>query len=155
MLNKICTFFTSVALVSLLQGCTVANLVVDPYTTLDFTVSNKVNPDLNGRSSPVVVKIFELQSKTIFESQDFFMIYDESENIFGPDLVSKDELSLSPGDKLSYDLKMAPGSKYVGVLVGYRDLENAKWREVIELDHTGYKTHKLVIDKLSIYVDQS
>lgn len=136
----------------LLFGCSVANLVVDPYTTLEFEVSNKVNPDLNGRASPVVVKVYELQSKTIFESQDFFMIYDESDKIFGPDLLSKDELSLSPGENFKYDLKMSSGSKYVGIVVAYRDIENSKWREIIELDHKGYNTHNLMVDSLSVHV---
>ncbi|MDO6541484.1 type VI secretion system lipoprotein TssJ [Photobacterium sanguinicancri] len=154
MLNTIKLYLFSMLMMIFLNGCTVANLVVDPYATLKFDVSNKVNPDLNGRASPVVVKIYELQSKTIFESQDFFMIYDEADNIFGPDLVSKDTLSLSPGEELSFDIKMSPGSKYVGVVVAYRDLENAKWREIIEIDHKGYNTYKLIIDKLSIHVEK-
>lgn len=155
MLNTIRLFVLATLMAISLNGCSVANLVVDPYTTLKFTVSNRVNPDLNGRASPVVVKIYELQSKTIFENQDFFMIYDEADNIFGPDLVSQDTLSLSPSEELSYDIKMAPGSRYVGIVVAYRDLENSKWREVIEIDHKGYNTYKLIVDKLSIHIDKA
>ncbi len=62
-----------------LFGCSAANLVVDPYSDLEITANHNINPDSNGRPSPVVVYVFELTSNTLFESQDFFSIYEESE----------------------------------------------------------------------------
>lgn len=56
-----------------LFGCSAANLVVDPYSDLEIAASHNINPDSNGRPSPVVVYVFELTSNTIFESQDFFL----------------------------------------------------------------------------------
>lgn len=58
---------------SVLMGCSAANLVVDPYADLEITAYHNINPDSNGRPSPVVVYVFELTSNTLFESQDFFL----------------------------------------------------------------------------------
>nr|MDC2856875.1 type VI secretion system lipoprotein TssJ [Ningiella sp. W23] len=47
------------------------NKIVPPSTDLIINVSKNVNPDTSERPSPVVMKIFELSSRTIFDTQDF------------------------------------------------------------------------------------
>ena len=48
------------------SGCKTINAVVPPSTDITFNASADINPDINDRPSPVVVKIFELSSRTIF-----------------------------------------------------------------------------------------
>lgn len=136
-----------------ISACTVANYVLPSYTTLKFDVSRHVNPDLKGRASPVVVKVFELSSKTIFESQDFFSLYDEPEKYLGPDLILKNEFEFAPGSQHFYDLSLAPGSRYAGILVAYRDIDNARWREVVEIDPTEYRTYRINVGELAVFID--
>lgn len=143
-----------VFLSSLMLGCTVANYVVQPYSKLNFNVSAEVNPDINGRASPVVVKVFELSSRTLFDSQDFFALYDEAEQVLGPDLIHKTEFEFQPGTQSEYQLSLAPGVRYAGVLVAYRDIESASWREVIEVKPTHYETHDVHVGKLSVFVTE-
>lgn len=145
------SLFTILLLV-ILSGCTVANYVVPAYSTLDFDVSNKANPDLNGRPSPVVIYVYELTSSTLFENQDFFALYEQSEVVLGPDLIAKKEFNLSPGDKETYEVSMKPEVEYVGVVAAFRDIENANWRKVIPIDKTGYKKHQLIIGELSVAI---
>lgn len=108
-----------------LFGCSAANLVVDPYSDLEITANHNINPDSNGRPSPVVVYVFELTSNTLFESQDFFSIYEESEKVLGPDLVNKYEISLTPGQKETYQASMSPKTEYLGIVAAFRDIENS------------------------------
>ncbi|UTV26502.1 type VI secretion system lipoprotein TssJ [Photobacterium atrarenae] len=144
----------AVLLVSLilLSGCTVANYVVPAYTKLEFSVSEEVNPDLNGRPSPVVVKVYELSSRTLFENHHFFELYDEPEKVLGPDLIARDEFEFYPGSENSYDVTLQPGVRYAGILVAYRDLENARWREIVEIDNTDYETYQIDVGKLAVSV---
>ncbi len=135
-----------------LFGCSAANLVVDPYSDLEITASHNINPDSNGRPSPVVVYVFELTSNTIFESQDFFSIYEESEKVLGPDLVNKYEVSLTPGQKETYQASMSPKTEYLGIVVAFRDIENSNWRQVIKVDKTGYNTYQVLLEDLSLVV---
>ena len=65
----------------LLTGCATVNAIVPPSTDLKFNVSPDINPDKSGRASPVVVKVFELSSRTIFDTQDFFTLYESPEDI--------------------------------------------------------------------------
>lgn len=135
-----------------LFGCSAANLVVDPYSDLEITAKHNINPDSNGRPSPVVVYVFELTSNTLFESQDFFSIYEESEKVLGPDLVNKYEISLTPGQKETYQASMSPKTEYLGIVAAFRDIENSNWRQVIEVDKTGYNTYQILLEDLSLVV---
>ncbi|APC90026.1 type VI secretion system lipoprotein TssJ [Vibrio parahaemolyticus] len=135
-----------------LMGCSAANLVVDPYADLEITANHNINPDSNGRPSPVVVHVFELTSKTLFESQDFFSIYEEHEKVLGPDLVNKYEISLTPGQKEIYQASMSPKTEYLGIVAAFRDIENSNWRQVIKVDKTGYNTYQISLEDLSLVV---
>ena len=136
----------------LLVGCSIANMAVDPYSNLNIYAENNINPDMNGRPSPVVVHIFELTSDTLFKSQGFFSLYEDSNEVLGPDMVEKTEISLSPGQSEHYRSSMKPGVEYIGVIVAFRDIENANWRKVIKVDRTGYNTYTLLLDELTLAI---
>lgn len=129
-----------------------ANAIVSPSTDLIFNVSKDVNPDLYERASPVVVTIYELSSRTIFDTQDFFSLYEDSQSILGPDLLNKQELELQPEQKLTHTLVLNKNARYVGIVVAYRDIDKSRWRGVVEVSPTGYKNINVNIEKLATYV---
>ncbi|GGB20192.1 type VI secretion system lipoprotein TssJ [Agarivorans gilvus] len=133
-------------------GCTVANYVVEPYSKLQFHVAENVNPDITGRASPVVVKVFELSSRTLFDSQDFFALYDDASSVLGPDLINRTEFEFEPGSEHEYKLSLMPGVRYAGVLVAYRDIDTASWREVVAVNPTEYKTFDIHVGELAVFV---
>ena len=86
--------------VLLLTGCT----TLSPYSSvtklnLNLIASDEVNPDLHGRPSPVVVRLFELKHPVAFENADFFSLYERGKESLAPDLVTSEELELRPGQK--------------------------------------------------------
>jgi type VI secretion system protein VasD len=109
-----------------LGACSSAPKPLAAKITLE--ASANLNPDQKGRPSPVTVKIFELKSVAGFEKADFFSLFDRDRETLGAELVGRDELVLKPGDKIVQDRKLAPDVAFVGILVGYRDLERAQWR---------------------------
>ncbi|WP_394144953.1 type VI secretion system lipoprotein TssJ [Vibrio atypicus] len=135
-----------------LAACSVANMVVDPFSKLKFEVAENINPDINGRPSPVVVKVFELSSRTLFDNQDFFALFDDADSVLGPDLISKTEFDFEPNSKYEHSLSLSPGVRYAGVLVAYRDIDTASWREVVEIDPTNYEVFNIHVGKLSVFV---
>ncbi|HAS8247655.1 TPA: type VI secretion system lipoprotein TssJ [Vibrio vulnificus] len=142
----------TIIIVFLLMGCSAANMVVSPYSNLEIKTGFNVNPDMNGRPSPVVVYVLELTSDTLFTSQDFFSLYENTAQTLGPDLVNKTELYLSPGQNTLYESTMKPSVEYIGIVVAYRDIENANWRKVIKVDRKGYNTYELSLDELSLAI---
>ena len=88
--------------VLLLTGCT----TLSPYSSvtklnLNLSASDQVNPDLHGRPSPVVVRLFELKHPVAFENADFFSLYERGKESLAPDLVTSEELELRPGQRCS------------------------------------------------------
>jgi len=151
MLKKI--YLVAALIISLLfvTSCTTLNAIVPPSTDITFNTSADVNPDSSGRASPVVVKVFELSSRTIFDTQDFFTLYEKPEDILGPDLLKKDELELQPEQLKELKMVLDKNTRYVGFVVAYRNIDSSRWRAVVEADPTGYKNIKMNIEKLAIY----
>ena len=112
-----------------LGGCASAPKPVVAKLTLE--ASADLNPDQRGRPSPVTVKLFELKSAAGFDKADFFSLFDRERETLGPELVGRDELVLRPNDKIVQERKLAPEVQFIGILVGYRDLERSQWRLTI------------------------
>lgn len=149
---KVKLYLLSFSLLFLVMGCSTMNKIVPPSTDLIINVSKNVNPDTSERPSPVVMKIFELSSRTIFDTQDFFSLYDTPEKILGPDLLKKDELELQPDSVQQYKMNLNRNTRYVGVVVAYRNIDQARWRAVIEVDPTGYDDINVNVEAIATYM---
>ena len=90
---------TALTTLVLLAGCS----TLSPYShvtklNLNLTASDQLNPDLNGRPSPIVVRLFELKHPVAFENADFFSLYEHAKESLAPDIVATEELELRPGE---------------------------------------------------------
>ena len=134
-----------------LGGCS----TLSPYsqmTKLDLTLSgsDQLNPDLNGRPSPIVLRLIELKHPVAFQSADFFSLYQRPKEALAPDLVTLEELELRPGEQRELKLSVQDGSRYVGVLAAYRDLPETSWRYVIPLQAQARNQVALQLDAQGI-----
>ena len=90
-----------------------------------------VNPDVRGRPSPVVVKFYELKSLAVFDSADFFSLFERDREILGADLVAREEFQLVPGGRRTFERTLQPDTRYLGVVAAFRDLERSVWRAAV------------------------
>ena len=146
-------FFPLALLAALLAlgGCS----ALSPYsdmTKLDLRVSGseQLNPDLNGRPSPIVLRLIELKHPVAFESADFFSLYQRPKEALSPDMVTLEEFELRPGEHRELKLSVQDGSLFVGVLAAYRDLPESNWRVVIPLQEQERNSAELVLDAQGI-----
>ncbi|AXA58041.1 type VI secretion system lipoprotein TssJ [Pseudomonas thivervalensis] len=140
-------FLTALAMTLLLIGCT----TLSPFSTmtklnLTLTASDQLNPDLNGRPSPVVVRLFELKHPVAFENADFFSLYERERETLTPDLVAGEELELRPGETVELKLGISGDGRYVGVLAAYRDLPHTRWRYTLPVAATQLTEVNLTLD---------
>lgn len=131
-----------ISALALLGGCSGLTKV-----DLSLESSNKLNPDLNGRPSPVVLHLIELKHPVAFENADFFSIYQHPRETLTPDFIRLEELEMRPGERRSVKFSVAEDSRYLGILAAYRDLSGGEWQTVIPLRPK--KKHNV-----SLYLDE-
>jgi type VI secretion system protein VasD len=106
-----------------------------PPTTIraQLQATADVNPDIDGRPSPVVVRFYELRSVGGFQSADFFSLYDNEAGTLGPELLAREAFTMRPGEQRSVTKTAEPEAQFVAVMAGYRDIDSARWRATLEL----------------------
>jgi len=97
-----------------------------------ISASADVNPNSEGRASPVHVRIFQLKEDGAFMGADFWALVDKEQETLGASLVQRLEYDLSPGESKEFELKIAPDARVLAVMAEYADYRNAQWRVVAQ-----------------------
>lgn len=121
------------ALVLALSGCaaTESKLAI-PYE-IHFTASKEVNPDSNGRPSPIQLVVYELKTSGGFQSTDYFSLQNDPQKALGAELLETQRLTLRPGQKHTLERPGNVEATALGIIAGYRDLDTSNWRLLIDL----------------------
>jgi type VI secretion system protein VasD len=117
--------------------------------------SADLNPDINGRPSPIVLRIYELRSLSAFNEADFFALHESDTELLGQDLKAKEVMELMPGEQHAFTRELQPDTRYLAVVAAYRDLEQARWRAALEIP--AHQTTPLVIwlERLAVSIKKS
>lgn len=92
-----------------------------------------VNPDRQGRPSPVVVRLYMLNSLAAFEAADYFALDLKDKETLAAELIEREEFRMKPGERVTVERKLKPEVRYVAVTAAFRDLERAQWRSSVEV----------------------
>lgn len=122
----------AVAIVGLLSACASPPPKPEPVS-IKITATADVNPDMQGRPSPVILHIMELTSTEQFNRLDYMGLTQPSGAALGPELVSKNQMVLQPGESKSLPMELNPMTSVIGLVAGYRDIDNAAWRKVVPI----------------------
>jgi len=117
------------------------------------TAAADLNPDYQGRASPVNIIVFQLASADAFQNADFFSLFEEGSPILGGDMLGRTQMLLKPGEEREWVAEFEKETRFVGVIAAYRDIENAQWRGMIELPKRGLIGRFFKKNKLRITVD--
>ena len=97
---------------------------------MNVVVSADVNPDLQNRPSPIVVRIYQLKDDAAFRDAEFFALYDREQPTLAASLVSRNEFELLPGERRAVDMSFSTDTRFIAVAAAYRDIREADWRAV-------------------------
>lgn len=92
-----------------------------------------LNPNLEGRASPVVVRLFELKRVSAFQRAEFTALFERSQQALGEELATQEEFILRPGQIHHYNRTGSPGTTALGVAAAFRTLEGDNWRLLVPL----------------------
>jgi len=114
-----------------------------------------INPDYDGTASPLVVRLYELKSPTAFNNAGFFTLYDGDLAELGGDLQNREELELQPGQALEVNRDLKPETRYIGIMAAYRDIDNANWRAVHEVEANETAELTIAIRRLDVSIAET
>ena len=112
---------------------------------LKFEAAGDINPNAEGRASPLVLRIYQLKSYSIFEDADFFTLYEKDNQVMGSELVGKEEILMKPNQNRTVFYETSDDTRTIGVLGAFRDYENAQWKVA-----AGIQPHKTNV--VNIYI---
>lgn len=116
-----------VAVTLLLNACAAAP-PKPASLSLQISTTSDVNPDLQGRPSPVILYVLELASDAQFNRLDYRSLTQSSSASLGADLLGKNQMVLQPGESRVLPMELNAQTAFIGLLAGYRDNDNAIWR---------------------------
>lgn len=107
----------------------------EPQTVINLrvTASADINPDVDGRASPAMIRIFSLTTEDAFRTATYFELRDEAEETLGDTLLAEDDLLLNPGSSREKRIIVPNDARTMAVVVDYQDIENAVWRGHISI----------------------
>lgn len=118
--------------------------------TLTMVGSANQNPTLSGGPAPVAVRIYQLTATAKFERADVFALTEHEQQTLGQDDAGSQEFVLSPGETQTKTFELKTGVQAVGIVVLYRDIDNAQWRADAPVATSGPTRLTLNVGKLAI-----
>ena len=120
-----------------------------------ISASSDINPDIQGKASSVIVRVYQLSNKINFENATYDALFDSDHNALGTEYITLNEYLVDPDSKKEIDLKISENAKYIGVVVGYRSIDMVTWRTIMEVPEGSLWSDsglEVKVEKLSVRV---
>jgi type VI secretion system protein VasD len=129
--NSILVSLLAVSVAGLLSAC--AGAPKRENLGLQISAAADVNPDMQGRPSPIILHVMELNSTEQFNRLDYMGLTQPSGAALGAELLGKNQVVLQPGESKTLPLELNPMTTAIGLVAGYRDIDNAAWRKTVPI----------------------
>jgi type VI secretion system protein VasD len=121
---------------------------------INLAATADVNPDIDNRPSPVIVHLLQLSAIDEFNRADYFALTSNDASALGGDVMDKTEIILTPGASKQVNLEVDQKVAYIGLVAGYRDIDNARWRVSQEIDPGRNASMSVTIGNQQISIDE-
>jgi type VI secretion system protein VasD len=91
-------------------------------------VAADANPDVAGRGSPVVVRVYQLRTNDAFKNQDLEPLYFKDKELLAADLVTREEWTLKPGETHEARWLVPPDVHAVELFAALREYRGLPWK---------------------------
>lgn len=148
----ILVFFTAI----LLTACsfTRETLNLDTDLSLEFVVSSDINPDSDGRSSPVVLNLLYLRDNRQFEQEELISLLESPEDRLGKDLIETIRLKeFIPSENREVFYVLPEGVNYVGIVAEFIQYQNAEGTLILPIERHASNDFSIVLEKDTVKIE--
>lgn len=149
-------FISVLFLAVVITGCAMTREALDLTTdiNLEFSVSSLVNPDSDGRSSPIVVNLLYLKDNRQFEQEDFIALLESPEDRLGKDLIETVRLKeFIPSEEREVFYVLPEGVKYVGIVAEFIQYQNAVGTLILPIESHAANDYTIVLEKDTVSIE--
>lgn len=125
-------------------GCSMTRAVATPYAAIVLMAGTDVNPDAEGRASPLIVRTYELSARAAFDTLDFDRVWGNAAVVLSDQLLSSQEHVLLPGETKAHRIDLQPNAEYVAVVAAYRHIDQARWKLIYRVSPDWFQRHHVV-----------
>ena len=104
-----------------------------PMVNFGVSTDNRLNPNKKGKSTSVVIRVYQLTDKGEFERATFSELWKNDEGALGKTLLTRNEVVLNPESNTKVNVSRHEEAKYVGVVALFRNPIERRWRGVRQL----------------------
>ena len=130
----------AILLFSLLSGCSVfsgTQSVKPVVIELEVSADDYINPDDSEQSNPVVVRLYQLTVADSFERAGFLDLYRQPETQLQGTLLGQAFLPVvTPGQRYLINIKLEPETRYLGVVAGFMQFDDAVNTALLEVNRS-------------------
>lgn len=112
---------------------------------IQFDAAGDVNPNGEGRASPVGVRIYQLKTYSAFGKANFFALYDNDQGVLGGDLIGKQEIILMPNEKRTVFFETEDDTRAIGLMGIFMVYESIQWK-----DAAGVRANKTTVINVTV-----
>jgi type VI secretion system protein VasD len=142
-------FILVALLVVMMTGCAFTREVLnlDTDLNLDFSVSAKINPDSDGRSSPIVVNLLYLRDNRQFELEELISLLEAPEDRLGKDLIETIRLKeFIPSETREFTALLPEGVNYVGIVAEFIQYLDAQGTLILPIERHASNNYTIVLE---------
>ena len=155
--NRFFQFLALFCAALLISGCSSTKKMLDLDTTavLDIRIAEEVNPNEDGRSTPVVIRVFSLADERQFKREDFLNLYEDAANRLGKDLIDEVKLrELAPSEQRIEKLELTEDTRFLGIMAEFSQFQNAQALIVLPIEAHSKNKYTLIAKGLSIGIKE-
>lgn len=134
-------------------SCGTTRKALNMETSAEFHLEANpdINPNSDGKASPIVLQVLKLRDDRQFKQEDFLNLFEDAKARLGNDLIEVTKLrELAPGEKRTEKLALSPEVKFIGILGEFVQYNDATAKALIRIEpHTTTKA-TLKIERLKV-----
>ncbi len=114
---------------------------------IEVAASTRLNPDDHGESLPTLVRVYQLTNAARARTVELRDLIKDPKAVLGDDLLSVEELLLSPGQRIDRVLQRDQQTRAILVAAVVRRPAATTWREIVELSSKKNPTLSYVLEE--------
>lgn len=100
---------------------------------LNIQSAHYLNPDIHGRTSPVVINLYQLKNQHAFQHASYQQLVKHPGATLNDNLIDRERIEIQANHRENIKQYVSQQTHYLGVVAEFHDLTHSQWRTIIKI----------------------